>query len=83
MFVAATDRRRCWSGEFTCRSGQCVRPATVCDGRPDCHDGTDEQYCEDRYAGDFRPGVEPARLREGEGYEYTDWFFSKRNLPAS
>jgi hypothetical protein len=26
--------------------------------------GTDEEYCEDRYAGDFRPGMPEERLRE-------------------
>ncbi len=37
----------CASVNFTCRNGQCVTRRKVCDGQPDCSDGSDEdtRFC--------------------------------------
>ncbi|XP_073488988.1 LOW QUALITY PROTEIN: SCO-spondin-like [Aquarana catesbeiana] len=36
----------CQMGEFECRSGECVNASrSLCDGRPDCHDFSDEDGC--------------------------------------
>uniref|UniRef100_A0A3B4TCW3 SCO-spondin n=1 Tax=Seriola dumerili TaxID=41447 RepID=A0A3B4TCW3_SERDU len=35
----------CVEGQFACRSFGCVDSAQVCDGRQDCLDGSDEEYC--------------------------------------
>ncbi|CAJ0567219.1 unnamed protein product, partial [Mesorhabditis spiculigera] len=32
----------CLTKWFACRDGGCVAPASVCDGRRDCRDGSDE-----------------------------------------
>lgn len=42
-----SDRRECWKGEFRCANGECGRPGFICDGRPDCKDGSDEWNCTD------------------------------------
>ena len=35
----------CGTGQFRCRSGQCVNGTLVCDGNKDCGDATDELTC--------------------------------------
>ncbi|KAI4889773.1 hypothetical protein NFI96_017910 [Prochilodus magdalenae] len=35
----------CKSGQYQCRSGECVSSSSVCDGVVNCPDGTDEGYC--------------------------------------
>ncbi|XP_060751007.1 basement membrane-specific heparan sulfate proteoglycan core protein isoform X1 [Tachysurus vachellii] len=35
----------CRADQFTCQNGQCVSQDYVCDGDPDCSDGSDEQKC--------------------------------------
>lgn len=37
--------RSCESVEFRCHDGKCVDKRTVCDGRLDCRDGSDEENC--------------------------------------
>ncbi|KAI8483367.1 Ubiquitin carboxyl-terminal hydrolase 30 [Branchiostoma belcheri] len=37
--------RGCGPSQFTCRSGQCVPSAGVCNGQPDCADRSDEVGC--------------------------------------
>ncbi|KAL4717428.1 hypothetical protein ACJJTC_000577 [Scirpophaga incertulas] len=38
-------RPNCPPGEFSCDDTRCVRNSARCDGRRDCHDGTDEAGC--------------------------------------
>ncbi|MPC76792.1 Low-density lipoprotein receptor-related protein 4 [Portunus trituberculatus] len=38
--------RTCYHLEFRCDNGQCVRPYSVCDGRTQCKDGSDEKDCQ-------------------------------------
>lgn len=35
----------CKFDEFRCDSGACVPQTSVCDGRQDCHDASDEANC--------------------------------------
>ncbi|CAG2111442.1 unnamed protein product [Medioppia subpectinata] len=37
--------RRCWFGEYTCDSGQCIQAYAVCNGKNECSDGSDEKRC--------------------------------------
>ncbi|KAK1788538.1 hypothetical protein P4O66_016960, partial [Electrophorus voltai] len=35
----------CETGQYQCRSGECVPSSSVCDGTVSCPDGSDESYC--------------------------------------
>ncbi|XP_077125438.1 SCO-spondin-like [Ranitomeya variabilis] len=36
----------CWPGDFQCGSGECVKaPRSLCDGKADCRDFSDEEGC--------------------------------------
>uniref|UniRef100_A0A183FUA4 Sortilin_C domain-containing protein n=1 Tax=Heligmosomoides polygyrus TaxID=6339 RepID=A0A183FUA4_HELPZ len=36
---------QCEAGEFRCLSGECIDGSLVLDGKQDCYDNTDEEYC--------------------------------------
>lgn len=36
---------QCEAGEFRCLSGECIDGRLVLDGKQDCYDNTDEEYC--------------------------------------
>ncbi|XP_048837007.1 membrane frizzled-related protein [Brienomyrus brachyistius] len=38
-------QKGCFSDEFLCDGGRCVFPVSVCDGKPNCHDKSDEANC--------------------------------------
>ena len=39
------DYRDCYAGEFRCNNSECKMVAYLCDGQPDCLDGSDEHNC--------------------------------------
>lgn len=39
--------------EFECDGGRCIPISHKCDDIEDCHDGTDEQNCENVHEGSF------------------------------
>ncbi|KAM6932890.1 LOW QUALITY PROTEIN: membrane frizzled-related protein [Xenentodon cancila] len=43
--------KSCSREEFMCDSGRCLLPASVCDGRPNCRDQTDEANCSHKRKG--------------------------------
>lgn len=47
------DKVRCTPGQFMCQlSGTCVSIRSVCDGKEDCEDGSDELGCTETQSGD-------------------------------
>lgn len=41
-----THSLECEDGSFACRDkSRCVKRSSVCDGKNDCLDGSDEKYC--------------------------------------
>lgn len=45
MCCLSTEDKSCSATEFKCSSGQCVAATMLCDGHPDCWDGSDEESC--------------------------------------
>ncbi|XP_078478800.1 LOW QUALITY PROTEIN: membrane frizzled-related protein-like [Lampetra planeri] len=41
--------KSCSREEFMCDQGRCLLPVSVCDGRPNCHDRTDEDNCSHKH----------------------------------
>lgn len=41
----------CSRDEFACDNSRCLLPASLCDGRPDCRDQTDEANCSQKHKG--------------------------------
>lgn len=51
--VVISEKRVCNTDEFTCRKakGECIPLTWMCDGNPDCTDGSDEKECSKRLFG--------------------------------
>ncbi|XP_068601928.1 membrane frizzled-related protein [Brachionichthys hirsutus] len=85
-------RESCSRGEFTCDDGLCLLPVSVCDGRPDCPDRTDEASCSHKHAGEGTPAKSPRMLAFNESNPFTECggqragahgFLSSPNHPGS
>ncbi|XP_026749327.2 modular serine protease-like [Galleria mellonella] len=46
--VVADRDNKCSGNEFTCRDGACIDLSSLCDGRQNCDDGSDEAVCDGR-----------------------------------
>ncbi|KAJ8403750.1 hypothetical protein AAFF_G00346180 [Aldrovandia affinis] len=54
--VCRGPRESCSRDEFLCDDGRCLLPVTVCDGRPNCQDHSDEANCSHKHKGLFEYG---------------------------
>lgn len=44
-FVVFSLNIACRADQATCRNGQCIPRQTLCDGKSDCNDNSDEASC--------------------------------------
>ncbi|KAJ8280235.1 hypothetical protein GJAV_G00052160 [Gymnothorax javanicus] len=53
-------QKSCSRDEFLCDDGRCLLPISVCDGRPNCHDHSDEASCSHKHkeCGGQKTGLE-------------------------
>lgn len=47
----------CDEGFYNCSTGRCIRAGLVCDGTPECEDGSDEDNCRKSTFGE-KPNVD-------------------------
>lgn len=51
FFTYFVEYHNCTYDQFQCESGHCTSKTSVCDGRRDCQDASDEKNCKPRYPG--------------------------------
>ncbi len=43
------QEKNCNPDQATCQNGECISKSGLCDGRTDCTDGSDENFCNSKY----------------------------------